>query len=347
MVKRGLGIAAFAVAAIAALGACADILGVQDLSNAAAVADAAPALDAGPDVDPRCAADPGAPRPLGSDGPSHDDLLLAVDSVDFGTSASVPGLNLDHRCTVDRATAACTSPASGFSATLDTAGGVDNSAFQALTIGAGISVASQVAAELASGNWTLLLRLRDYGGGPDDPSVVVQIATGFARSGTTWSVDDVSVDGGLDGALTSASAWVSGGVLVARFDDFPMVSRSSVAGNFVVHLKAAVVTGALDVEAKKITAGTVAGRWNTNDALSELARLRLGNVCLGVQLSNLVCSNRDIPTKPTDDGTQADCDAESLAFRFTAGAASFGDPPADGGGLSPQACAGAFAPKCP
>ena len=351
--KRLRGIAPLALAAVsagAALVACADLLGIQDLSNQKPVPDAAPPADAGSDVDLRCTADPGPPRPDGGDGTSQADLLLALDSVDFGKVPDVPGLNLDHVCTTDRDSGSCVSPATVFSAAIDRAGGVDNAGYEAFTTGAGaLSVASQVKNELQKGNWSLLLRVRGYSGAADDPSVVVQVATGFARSGTTWSVDDVSVDGGLDGALTSTSAWVTGGVLLARFDDFPMVSRSSM-GNFVVHMKAAFITGTLDAVKQTLTGGTVAGRWPVQDALSEIARVQASfptTICIGTQLKGILCSSRDILHAPKDDGTLNECDSVSMAFAFTAAAATFADPPADGGGLSPQVCLGAYSPTCP
>jgi len=348
-VRRLRGIAPAALVAAVALVACADILGIQDLSNRPPVADAAPPADAGSDVDLRCTADPGPPRPDAGDGTSQPDLLLALDSVDFGKIPDVPGLNLDHVCTVDRDSGSCVSPATVFSAAIDRAGGADNAAYEAFTTGAGaLTVATQVAAELKKGNWSLLVRIRSYSGAADDPSVVVQVATGFARSGTTWSVDDVSVDGGLDGAITSSSAWVTGGVLLARFDDFPMVSRSSL-GNFIVHLKAALVTGTLDVANQKITSGIVAGRWPAKDALSEISRVRslVPSVCIGTTISGILCSGRDILSNPADDGTLNECDAVSMAFGFTAAGATFADPPADGGGLSPKVCLGAYSATCP
>ena len=353
MVKR-LRLPLVAVTAAVVLVACADILGIQDLGNLKAGVDAAPPAEAGPDGDPRCTADPGPPRPDGGDGTSQADLLLAIDSVDFGKVPDVPGLNLDHVCTTDRVSGSCVSSSTVFSAAIDRDGGSDNGAYEVFTTGAGgLSVATQVKAELKNGNWSLLLRVREYDGAADDPSVVVQVATGFGRSGANWSVDAVSVDGGLDGALTSTSAWVAGGVLMARFDDFPMVSRS-VLGNFIVDMKAAVITGTLDPTNRTLTAGTVAGRWPVKSALPEISRLKATNppfpvdLCIGTQVAGILCSSRDILGKPSDDGTPNECDAVSMAFAFTASTATFTDPPLDGGGLSPKVCAGAFnSTNCP
>ena len=346
---RPFRVALVAVSTALVLVACADILGIQDLGNQKPGTDAGPAADAGRDVDLRCTADPGPPRPDGGDGTSQADLLLALDSIDFGKTPDVPGINLDHVCTFDRDSGSCVSPPTVFSAAVDRAGGADNAAYEAFTTGAGaLTVASLVKIELKNGNWSLLLRVRDYSGAADDPSVVVQVATGFARTGTTWSVDAVSVDGGLDGAVTSASAWVTGGVLFARFDEFPMASRSSM-GNFVVRMKAAYITGTLDATKGTLSSGLVTGRWPVSDALFEIARVKstVPALCLGQQVANILCSGRDISHDPKDDNKRSECDAVSMAFGFTAAPAVFADPPVDGGGLSPRICSGEVGQSCP
>ena len=66
-----------------------------------------------------------------------------------------------------------------------------------------------------------------------------------------------------------------------------------------------------------------------------------------IKISQEELTPRDILSNPADDGTLNECDAVSMAFGFTAAGATFADPPADGGGLSPKVCLGAYSATCP
>ncbi len=329
-----------AVVTVAAVGACADILGIQDLQNSTP-----PPVDAGPDVPPRdpCPNPPAPDKPDAADGVSDPARFFALDTIDFGSEFDKPGVNLDRRCTLDIDATSCV-PMSGGVPTgqIDGPGGVDNSA---VNIIAGTvfptSIANEVKASLKQRAWTLLFELDDYDGRSDDPSVTLRVVSGIdVGDAGVWSVDGNLTDGGIGSGPISTAAWVSGDVLRAEYTELPFIARSGTLGTFVMRLRAAYVIGTLSADRTKITKGIVAGRWNANDITEEIKRLNapIGG-CVGKLLTDSHCRARDVTSSPKDDNKGIECDAVSVAFRFTSAASTFSPDGIDAGGLSPQVCA--------
>lgn len=338
--KRRVGFALGAASVLGLFAACANILGVEELTNGAkAVVDAAPGETAPPYF---CGSDPAPGVPDASEGASKGTLLFALDSIDFTTNTATPALNLDHACTVDRDSSTCVAPGvgqlNGFA--LDLPNGADNAMRQLLLQPLPVvneSVADMITTEVQAERWTLLVRITEYDQDMDDPSVGVSIMSGAQRlSDKSWSIDGLGVDGGSGGAPQAARAWVTGGRLVAMFDTLSFVTRSP-AGAFEILLHDAWFVA--DITPTALTNGVVAGRWHDTDALLQLKRFNLPVSCAGKVVSNGFCAVRDIQTNAVDDGKPIECDAVSFGFRFTAGLSSFADPPVDAGALSDPACA--------
>lgn len=344
--KRHARAIGFGVAGVLALGACANILGIDDLTNGVP-----PPVDAGPDTyrDP-CTSAPGPLKPTTADEASQAPLSFALDSIDFGSEFDPPGVNLDLKCTFALDAGSCV-PLSGKVPTgqIDGDGGIDNSSVGVIANNAfPTNIASEVKAALGKRVWTLLLRVDDYSGKDDDPNVTVHAIAGFdvpalgggAASGT-WSIDGAFTDAGISGGPVSSSAWVAGGVLRAQFADLTFIARSVVMGTFMMRLRGAYVIGKLTSDRKALTGGVVAGRWNVDDVTEEIKRLKLplGAGCAGKLITDSVCRAKDIKSDPKDDSKGFECDAVSVGFRFTAAASTFAPDGVDGGGLSDQSCA--------
>lgn len=340
--KRRARFIGMAVGAAGVLVACANILGIEDLQNGTP-----PPVEAGPDVpaiDP-CVSPPAPPKPTTADGTSQPPLLLALDSIDFGDAFDPPGVNLDRRCTYAPDAGSCV-PLAGKVPTgqIDGDGGVDNSSVNVLANKAfPLTVAGRVVDAVAKHIWTLLFRLEGYSGAADDPAVTLRVVTGVSvdvdggPDAGGWAVDGLLADAGIASAPISNVAWVSGGVLRAEFSDLSFVARSNGLGTFLMRLRSAYVVGALDTT-KKVLRGVIAGRWNAADATTEISRLKLGPTCVGSVITDSLCRAQDIKTDPKDDNKGFECDALSVAFRFTAGENAFSPDGVDGGDLAPTQC---------
>lgn len=339
---RARAIAGFVVVGLVAV-ACADVLGIESLSNAVP-----PPVDAGPDTyrDP-CTSPPGPIAPVMAD-ESGADQRFALSSIDFGVASDVLGFNLDLACSSDRDSGTCVPGTGGSAAVVDGPNGIDNSL--AGFFGGPLNVGSAVRQALNDGVWTLLFRLEGWSGKDDDPSVTLRVATGTGRSASAvpnWDIDALSVDGGIAGAVASKTGWVAKRVLRASFDKLTFVGRSSGLGTFVVSLSDAYVIGTIQNSGQ--IDGVLAGRWRANDVLVEVARLRLpvfGCVWQKYAPVSSICPGRDIMAASTDDKKGFECDSNSFAFKFTAGAATFADPPIDAGALSPIDCIDAGEAHC-
>lgn len=343
MVTRRARFVGMALGAAGALVACANILGIEDLQNGTP-----PPIEAGPDVpaiDP-CTTPPGPRKPTTADGTTQGPILLALDSIDFGDSFDPPGVNLDLRCTYAEDAGSCV-PLAGKVPTgqIDGDGGVDNSSVNVLANKAfPLTVAGRVVDAVKNHIWTLLFRLDDYSGAADDPSVTLRVVTGASvdvdggPDAGSWAVDGLLADAGMQSAPQSTVAWVAGGVLRAEFGDLQFVARSNGLGTFLMRLRSAYVIGSLDV-AKKTLKGTIAGRWSAADATLEISRLKVGPTCVSSIITDSLCRTQDIKTNPKDDNKGFECDALSVAFRFTAADNAFGQASVDGGDLTPAQCA--------
>jgi hypothetical protein len=326
------------IGVLAAAGACAKIVGIEDLENSLP-----PPIEAGPDIAPRdpCSNPPAPDKPDAADGVTGSPFFFALDSVDFGSEFDKPGVNLDKKCTNDIDATSCVLTGLVPTGQIDGPGGVDNSG---VNIIAGTVLPTSIAAEvknaLVKRAWTLLFRLDGWNGQSDDPSVELRVVSGVDQADAgTWSVDGNLTDGGIGSAPVSSVAWVTKDVVRAEFQELPFIARSVTLGTFQIRLQSAYVIATLSADRKKLTSGVIAGRWSADDITEEIKRLSapIGG-CIGKLLTDSHCRARDIEIKPSDDNKGFECDAVSTAFRFTAAQSTFSPDAVDAGGLSPKIC---------
>jgi hypothetical protein len=273
-------------------------------------------------------------RPTKADAGGTLDLVFAIHTIDFGEDlplADRPGLDLDDACTCeDPAAKQCAMPpfAASQSPPCDSAQGIDNAAadlilFMKTNVGAGTP---QINAGIAAGTWTILVRVFDYDGTPDDAKVSVGLymSPGLGAApkwdGTdAWPVRPESLQG-TEPILLDKNAYVTGGSVV-----------SVVSGEIELQgLKVKIGSGYAIASIAKTGAGwqlqngLIAGSWNTRDALAGVGNLVFGGgqVCtlpFYAGAHTAICSRVDIAS-----AAALPCDSLSFGMKFTADAAQLG-----------------------
>jgi hypothetical protein len=304
--------------------------------------------EAGPDATTGCMRATYPPPPSVGDGPSLDDAVVAVRAIDLGDGPTEPpGFDLDFTCT-------CFEDAGDTCATklatprCDGTGGVDNAAselFQLIVdnLGEGFFGSSYYSMAAELGQWSLLLRLSDYNGTPDDPDVRVAlfVSPGFETTLPQWDGADawpISADSVAPNADTtkplhiSNGAYVSGGVLVATLPSMTIRFEGS-ESTITLRTAGGVLTGKLVVEpgGARIDGGIIAARWSEKDVFGSLSSFRGQGVPVlcndGGFIYNAVkarvCSARDILTDPIQPASSP-CDALSFGIAFDAAPALLG-----------------------
>jgi hypothetical protein len=321
-------------------------------SDAADAGDAAQVTDGATD----CALTHPPAAPAKDDPSDAGDLTLylAMRTVDLGIrdDGGVPppfGYDLDGLCT-------CPGPPDCVSAmtTCDQAGGIDNAGGalfrQFYQLGGG-SLFSQdaVNSQIAAGQATLLLRIRQYNGTPNDTQVELAlyvsdgtpVGDGGAPTPPSWDGKDVwtqdldSLVVGTNPKYVDPNAYVSGGVLVGMPPHYVVPLPLDAYDLMNVDLSVGIVTGNLAKGANgwSIAGGILDGRWDASALLASLAYVHdpqntnaylcpSTNSYMG--LKGLLCPALDITTGGAAPHTQT-CDAISLGLGFTAEAAVFGN----------------------
>jgi hypothetical protein len=164
--------------------------------------------------------------------------MRLLDADDAGTTF---GLNMDRTCGASCVSSAASPPK-------DPPSGIDNAAFglfQTLK-GIGLNLGDLGFNDaIKSGLWNLVVRVDGYSGTADDDVVQVDLLNaagvnkgdGGARLDGTdeWIIDSTSMVAGVS-LFRSKVAYVSGNVLVARFERFPPTLRVSGGGTVVLVL---------------------------------------------------------------------------------------------------------------
>jgi hypothetical protein len=283
-------------------------------------------------------------------GPS--DIVVAVNRFDLGLDAGAPviGFDLDGVCTI------CNGDGGGgrescatTTAHCDDSQGRDN-ATQALFRGLqafGVDIGSSLNANIQSGISTVLIRVKNYNGLPDDPEVFVSI---FGSPGLRQKLDDGGVsftppafDGSdrwslnqqelapdVDDKYVSVNAvegYVVDRQLVASLKTASLPLRAGVA----VDLQQLVLVATIDPSVPTITGGTFAARWLAVDALKAAGESSVPNdletpLCNSTLFEQIIrpaiCPAADLAI---GGGPSAPCDALSVAFAFGSGPALLGE----------------------
>jgi hypothetical protein len=291
---------------------------------------------------------------------SGDDLdeRFAVNELDFGSYDGGPaesvGYNLDLVCTCPGAQS-CTVSNPVNTNCDDPGNGVDNNVAKLVNGPAkvdGFDIVGNAQRSLAYARNGILFRLSQYNGMPDDSSVTLSI---YPSGGPTmptddgsagnpvnptftksdlWTVDQNSLVTGANpavyAALTTTSAYVTGGILVARDLDFVLRLDSTI----LVSLANASITAKIvsKPDGYHFEDGRIVGRWPVVQALRSLGTLTppgtdAGRVCDNpssyTPFKQLLCNAADISSTGPDNSGRI-CDAISFGLRFTAVPATFG-----------------------
>jgi hypothetical protein len=295
--------------------------------------------------------------PAVQDDGGNIEFVVALHSIDVGeASFDVKiGFDLDGLCTcTNNAPGSCTPIAN---TVCDGPGGIDNALSLIFATvkqqSAGLVTSGQLSKAANDGRWTGLARVRGYNGKPDDAKVEVLgystqgVAAGMPKpiwDGTDkWPVDDSSLADGknVDNPIVkSIEAYVTGGVLVARFSDQLLRIKGDLFG-MDIHIKGFAFAASIENAngLYKLTKGVLMGKWPLSTAFADLASIRYGGsnkLCTDqgtyTTVKAAICGDADL----TLDGQPGTCDALSFGANFTSDAAMLGAvvpgpaPPADG-----------------
>ncbi len=291
--------------------------------------------------------------PANSAGGGSLEFVVAVKQIDFGDVAGSPediGYDLDARCTCQGQGSACLREAWATADACDGPDGRDNSA------GALLSKLTPLLTDFGSadwsqgavdGDWSILLRVREYNGTPDDEQVRLDwfvphdfwVDKGDESvrpkwDGTDeWPIRETSVVDPDAGAQSleepkffDPHAYVTGGMLVASFPE----SAFQVSDKYLLDFVGSFITARV-VETTggwELQDGLLASRWKVQSILGQLGRVVILGlpVCMDHPayegLKGQICSYADVysgvgtPTTP--------CDSISAGMTFQAKPARLG-----------------------
>lgn len=373
MKRRGLGPLFFVgamVAALAGTAACAAVFGFERLSTDGADAltpegsteaggDTAPPFEGGSSCSELGL--PGKPGPSDAGGDGSDPIHVGLKTFDFGidTTAAPAGFNLDHLCSPTVAQSSCATTAN--EATFDKYArdlddkGVDNAGYGLLAYLSYLGPAfrpSEINLRLAGGEFGFVMRLVNWNGTPEDDEVLVEI---FPAVGVALDADAATpVPGGkpkflagdywlrdrrfqniVDASrIRSASAFVTGGKLVASFDTVTLpitVPSDPKPVDVILHEGFLFASLVQDGASWRLQNGVIAGRWRTADVLGQVRTIYIKDT---VGLKNVylcdpnlpvdvygsvkkeVCDGRDLRASSREDNKALPCEAISAGIRF-------------------------------
>lgn len=277
-------------------------------------------------------------------------LVFAMRTLDFGEyqkpEESTLGFDLDGACTcLETQTETCTT-LKPRAALCDGPGGRDNSFPRLykdlLTFGFADS-STVITQDLDAGRYSVLLRLQNYNGLPDDNDVKLSFYVGGDSESPQWAGNDkwtvlsTSVnDGDVDKPrVVDSTAYVTGGMLVASIPTFDENDDRVVIqlnDKFAVALTGAVMVAKLEtfLGRWRITDGTLSGRWRDKDFFEYFSTFRAAleqptqctDSIFYPQLKKTFCNYADVSSSIGD--VTGACSAMSIATRFTAQVAELG-----------------------
>ncbi len=268
---------------------------------------------------PSCAHAVWPSAPAMSDPGGEDvEFVLAMRSVDFGeddlSAGPTVGYDLDGRCSCQGEQASCQNAASVGEEQCDGPAGRDNVTamiFKQLgTFDPAKRTSEAWTAEIESGDWSLLFRVRDYNGKPNDDQVQVALypSPGLDEDGCSndptpkwdgndqWPVSVTALDGGGAGGQGGAggcggstssealdspkyvddNAYVTSSVLVANLPELALVLDRGYS-HTILKLTAGFVSGRLEADSEvggwSLRDGLLVGRWKVSDFFEMLSNL--------------------------------------------------------------------------
>lgn len=288
---------------------------------------------------------PRTTRPDGDDQPPLVLVLRDVAIVNDGTR----GWDLDARCTLPPTAPGqewereC-APTNASGAHVEDLDGCRDDAWASEVAGAfaplGAGLAGALSTSMADGVGPLLVRVSAWSGGRDDPAVVVEVAPvafGVPAGGVrgdllAWDGNDtfhpfaafIEADG--TAVLRDETAYVSDGVVVARFLEDPVFPFRARDRSLTLQLTEALLTIAMqeDGDAPDVV---LSGRWPVVDALGELDHAGL---CPGDPLRRAaeirIRDSADVRERSRGGaGMTSPCEALTLSLGFTPYPGLWGD----------------------
>jgi hypothetical protein len=272
------------------------------------------------------------------------DFSVALRSIDLGeVTGHTAGLDLDNTCTCHfEEGPSCVYPDFADKNHCDDEEGRDNGfakVFETLSIFLGPEEfgSKHFSDRAEAGKWSLLVRVYEYNGEPNDAQVTVAIYpttwNDAAVPAPTWDGNDVwpaSAAALEDGAslekpkYTDPKAYVADGVLVGSMPQV-FINLSGNGGDLGVRLTAGTVMGRIEKvgERYKLSDGIVAARWTTADIFRVMSSVRVNGKPLCddgsfeyEQFKELLCGHIDIASALG--APSADCDALSFGMNFSA-----------------------------
>jgi hypothetical protein len=369
-------------AALASTAACAAIFGFEELSvdgadplspeGSTEAGDTAPPFEAGASCTALGLPSRPAPSDAGADGP--EPINMAVKLFDFGidTKIAPAGFNLDRVCSPGVAQGSCATKENEatfakYARDLDDKG-TDNAGYGLITYLSYLGDAfrpAEINQRLADGEFGIVLRLASWNGTPEDDDVLVEV---FPAIGVALDPDaGVPVTGGkpafvaadtwmrdrrfqniVDASrIRSASAFVTGGKLVASFDSVTLpitVPSDKKPLDIVVREGFLYASLVPDGASWKLEKGVLAGRWRTADILAQVRTIYIKDtiglknvyICdpnlpipVYTAVKKEVCDGRDLRASSREDNKGLPCEAVSAGIRFDSYALDTPGPFAD------------------
>ncbi|MDB5218661.1 MAG: hypothetical protein JWO86_6588 [Myxococcaceae bacterium] len=272
--------------------------------------------------------------------------LQFLEDADAGTT--LLGYDLDNLCTCpDHAARSCKNPNATADQECDVANtGIDNAAGTVLGALFPATANARLQESLLHATNGLLIRVKDWDGTADDPSVSVSIWNVASLKGDTDGGAGAKLDGtdeilvdyesllnvmDLGSKYNATTAFVSGGVLVAPLDldfRFEIPPPNPLAGTIAsIPLRSASLVGKIATKGAVglvLTDAQLVGRLPMADVFKQVANIGIcQNTPAFAGLKKPACAAFDLPLKqPGGSGrSELPCDALSFAVGLTVGPA--------------------------
>lgn len=288
------------------------------------------------------------PSPPAKDEPANPpvdiDFTVASRSIDLGDTGNIIGLDIDRTCTCQNEGPSCTYPPSSANEDhCDAPEGRDNGSSMLIkTIGDFLGGSSAFGTDYFTnraeqGGWSLLIRVSNYNGGPNDTQVrLATYTTKWDDAGQTptptwngsdvWRVSGEALEDGVNPnnpKYKDDNAYVSNYIVVSSLPEL-VIKMDGASGDLGLRLTAGTIMGRIEKTSDgkyKIVDGIVAARWKTSNIFSIASTININDQPLcndgGLFYSSfkkLVCKRIDIATQAG--AASVPCDAVSFGMNF-------------------------------